>query len=66
MKVYDEEFIHARSRMIQLAIDARRQRYPHETPYVYEPFRGREEECRWSASLKEDYYGSYWDKDIAI
>merc|ERR1712096_203756 len=43
MKVYDEAFIEKRSRMVQLAIDARRQRYPLEAPYVYRPFKGREE-----------------------
>ena len=36
--VYDEERIRQRSRMIGYAIDARRQRFPDETPYTYRPF----------------------------
>jgi hypothetical protein len=36
--VYDEAHIAERSRLIGYAIDARRQRYPNETPYVYKPF----------------------------
>ena len=39
--VYDDERIRQRSRMIGYAIDARRQRFPHETPYVYKPFAER-------------------------
>ena len=36
--VYDEQRIRERSRLIGYAIDARQQRFPDETPYVYEPF----------------------------
>lgn len=64
--VYDEDFVHERCRMIQLAIDARHQKYPNETPFEYLPFRGREEECRWSERLKEDFYGEYWMKDLMV
>lgn len=66
LKVYDEQFIEERSRMIPLAIDARRRRYPLETPYAYQPFAGREHECRWSEELKSSSYGKYWQKDIVI
>ena len=56
---YDAARIHARSRVIGLAIDARRQRFPQEIPYVYRPFVGRDDDYRWSdatrASLK-DYH----------
>lgn len=64
--VYDERYIDERSRMIQLAIDARRQKYPDEEAYIYQPFKGREEQVRWSEQLKETSYGKYWTKDIAI
>lgn len=63
---YDEEYIRERSKMIALAIDARRQKYPHETPYVYVPFAGREDDYRWNEKLKEESYGMYWKKDIVI
>ena len=46
--VYDDERIRQRSRMIGYAIDARRQRFPHETPYVYRPFADSGEVCRWT------------------
>lgn len=66
LKVYDEDYIRERSKMIMLAIDARRQRYPHEVPYVYAPLLDSEEECRWSEELKESGYWHYWEKDIVI
>ena len=54
--VYDEARIHQRSTLIGYAIDARRQRFPSETPYVYRPLAG--EEYRWSPDvmpLLKDY-----------
>jgi len=36
--IYDDARIQERSRLIGLAIDARRQRFPDEPPYVYKPF----------------------------
>ena len=35
--VYDAQRIEQRARMIGYAIDARRQRFPNETPFVYQP-----------------------------
>jgi len=35
--VYDADRIRRRARMIGYAIDARRQRFPEETPFVYQP-----------------------------
>jgi hypothetical protein len=35
--VYDAERIRERARLIGYAIDARRRRFPHETPFVYQP-----------------------------
>ncbi len=34
------------------AIDARRQRFPEERQYRYQPFEGREDEFRWTAAVK--------------
>jgi len=55
--VMDADFINTRSRLIGLAINARAQRFPDETPYDYAPFAGRAEEFIWDeaaqASLKD-------------
>ncbi len=48
--VYDADRIHDRARVIGYAIDARRQRFPDETPYVYGPQEG--EKYRWDADAK--------------
>ena len=44
--VMDENFIDERSRLIGLAIDARKQRFPDETPYLYAPFAERQDEFK--------------------
>ena len=53
----DADFIETRSRLIGLAIDARRQRFPDETPYDYAPFADRIDEFKWhpeaQAELKD-------------
>lgn len=54
----DEAFVHQSTRMIQVAIDARRQRYPDETPYVYAPLVGEEEQNRWNAQTRETIVNS--------
>ena len=50
--VMDESFIDIRSRLIGFAIDARRQRFPNETPYLYAPFAERQEEFKWNAAAQ--------------
>jgi len=50
--VMDENFIDERSRLIGFAIDARRQHFPGETPYLYAPFAQRQDEFKWSASTQ--------------
>lgn len=50
--VYDEERIRQRSRLIGYAIDARRRRFPDETPYVYEPFKRSGERWEWNEEAK--------------
>ena len=49
---YDDARIRERSRLIGLAIDARRQRFPEEEPYVYQPFAGFEENYRWNSAAQ--------------
>ena len=50
--VYDAERIHERSKMIAYAIDARRQRFPAEQPFRYQPFAGVENKYRWEDQAK--------------
>lgn len=49
--VYDAEHIRERSRLIMYGIDARRQRYPDETPYDYAPLRDLADAYRWSPEI---------------
>ncbi len=49
--VFDEDRIARRSRLVGYAIDARRQRFPDETPYDYAPLRGRMADCRWTPDM---------------
>lgn len=55
--VYDEARIRERSRVIGYAIDARRQRFPDESPYEYRPFVESGDTFRWDdharAGLKD-------------
>jgi hypothetical protein len=51
-RVYDENHIRERSRPIGYAIDARRQRYPEETPFVYRPFADAGEAYRWNDTAR--------------
>ena len=44
---YDDALIRRRSRVIGWAIDARRQRFPEETPYRYAPFADAGDTFRW-------------------
>ena len=52
--VYDAERIRRRARMIGYAIDARRQRFPNETPFVYRPHAETGESWRWDAAARAD------------
>ena len=54
-QVYSEERIHERSKAIAYAIDARRQRFPNETPYVYKPFAESGESYRWDENAKKEF-----------
>ena len=52
--VFDEARVRARSRLITYAIDARRQRFPNETPYRYQPLAAEENRWRWTAAAREE------------
>ena len=51
--VYDEARIRERSRMIGYGIDARRQRFTNEAPYVYKPFLKSGEYLQWNTNARE-------------
>jgi len=50
--VYDDAVIRQRARMIGYGIDARHQRFPHETAFVYMPHADRGEVWRWDEQAK--------------
>lgn len=50
--VYDDARIRERSRLIAYAIDARKQRFPDEEPFAYQPFAGLEDQYRYDAAAK--------------
>ena len=64
--IYDNARIHGRSRIIQLAIDARRQNYPQETSYTYEPMLDEVETLRWSPKTRESVLKNYNQLDLGI
>lgn len=65
-EVYDAQRIFERSSVIQIAIDARAQRYPDEQPFPYAPFAGREDEFRFSEVNFERVVRDYNLKDLSI
>ena len=64
--VYDEERIRARSRIIQLAIDARQKTYPDETAYIYQPMAQEADSLRWSQQTRETVLKNYNRLDLGI
>ena len=53
-QVFDEEIVNRRARAIGYAIDARRQRFPDETPYQYQPLSAAANDYRWGESARAD------------
>lgn len=51
-RVVDEDHIRERSKPIMYGIDARAQRYPHETRFAYQPFAGEEDAYRWTPQTR--------------
>jgi len=49
---YDEKIIGERSKVLGYAIDARRQRFPNETPYKYQPFEQSHTRFEWNESIQ--------------
>jgi hypothetical protein len=52
--------------MIAIGIDARRQRFPDETPYYYQPLVGEEEQNRWTEATRQSVVRNYNLRDMYI
>ena len=65
-EVYDEQRIYDRSAVIAVAMDARRQRYPDEPTFVYQPIAGLEDQFRWKEDTRERMIRDYNLKDMGI
>lgn len=61
--IYDEARVQARSRVLGVAIEARRQRFPNETPYAYKPLAGQS--FTWDDATRESLRG-YNKLDLGI
>lgn len=66
VETYGEARIAERARILQLAIDARRQHFPQETSYIYRPLAGREDESRWTEANREALLKNYNQRDMFI
>jgi hypothetical protein len=64
--VYDAQRIHDRAAVIAVAIDARQQVFPMETPYNYKPFAGQEDAFRFNEATFDSVIRDYNTKDLAI
>ena len=53
LRTYDDRWVSERAGMIPLAVDARRQRYPDERNYRYQPTLGLEAENMWNEQARE-------------
>ncbi|MBX9699572.1 MAG: phytanoyl-CoA dioxygenase family protein [Acetobacteraceae bacterium] len=66
VSVHDAQRIFDRSAVIQVAIDARHQAFPAETPFRYLPFAGLEEQFRFTPETFERVIRDYYTKDLSI
>ena len=64
-QVFDEALIAKRSEVIGYGIDARRQRFPDETPYTYQPFVEQGLDYQWNEEAKASLH-DYNTRDLSI
>ena len=64
--IYDDDFIDKRASVVQVAVDARRQYYRDETPFVYQPLKDAVDQYRWNPETFERVVRDYNTRDIAI
>ena len=62
---FDAERIRKRSEVIGYAIDARRQHFPDETPFVYQPHAASGERYSWDEAAR-DAISAYNKLDLVI
>ena len=65
VSLYDEHYINHRSRVIAYGINARRKRFPQETPYHYVPLANKMAEFEWNDDAKASMH-DYNLQDIGI
>ena len=65
VQIFDADLIAKRSEVIGFAIDARQQKYPDETPYVYKPFQEKGLAYRWNEEAKASLH-DYNARDLSI
>ncbi len=63
---FDDAHIHERSRMIAIGVDARRQRFPDEASYRYQPLAAEVDENRWNEATRESVVKNYNLRDMYI
>ena len=63
---FDLQRIHKRSRIIQLGIDSRQQRFPEEIPYRYAPLAAEADDCQWNEQSRETILKDYNLLDMYI
>ena len=63
---FDDDRIRRRARIIAFAIDARRQRFPHETPYRYQPLAADNQAYRWNEAARATVLSDYELDDLGI
>ena len=66
MIVIDEKRIFERAAVIQVAIDARKQKYRDEQSFDYKPFTNLKDEYRFSDTTFNSVIKDYNTKDLAI
>jgi hypothetical protein len=66
IETYSQARIDERCRILLLAIDARRQRFPQEKAYVYRPLAGREDENRFNETTRATLLKNYNQRDMFI
>lgn len=65
VQIFDADLIAKRSEVIGFGIDARRQRFPAETPFVYKPFRDQGLVYQWNEEARASLH-DYNALDLSI
>ena len=63
---YNEQRILDRAQIIPLAVEARRQKYPEELSYIYQPLSDESKHIRWNEKTKRTVLDRYWENNLSI